>query len=104
MKLLILANVLLLTGCAGHSSYVVRPYTDPVTGQMVCCEATVSSSRDVGAVTVHAVRQPDGSYTLDFSEQDISASKPIASQAVEVNGISTAVSNTAAAAIKLTSP
>lgn len=104
MKLLILANVLLLTGCAGHSSYVVRPYTDPVTEQMVCCEATVSSSRDVGAVTVHAVRQPDGSYTLDFSEQDISASKPIAAQSVEVNGISAAVSNTAAAAIKLTSP
>lgn len=102
MRLIILASVLLLTGCAGRSTYTVRPYTDVMTGQMVCCEATVSSSRDVGAVTVHAVRQPDGSYTLDFSEQDISASKPIASQAVEVNGISTAVSNTAAAAIKLT--
>ena len=104
MKSFVLVSVLLLTGCVGHSSYVVRPYTDPLTGQMVCCEATVSSSRDVGSVTVHAVRQPDGSYTLDFSEQDVSASKPVAAQAVEVNGISTAVSDTAAAAIKLTSP
>lgn len=92
-----------LAGCAGRSTYTVRPYTDVVTGQMVCCEATVSSSRDVGSVSVHAVRHPDGSYTLDFSEQDVSASKPITAQSVEVNGISRAVSNTAAAmVVKLT--
>lgn len=99
--LLVLGCLLTLGGCAGRSVYTVRPYTDAVTGQMVCCEATVNSSRDVGAVTVHAVRQPDGSYTLDFSEQDVSASKPIAAQSIEVNGISTAVSNTAAAVVKL---
>jgi len=101
MRLISLASVLFLAGCAGRSTYTVRPYTDSVTGQMVCCEATVSSSRDVGSVSVHAVRQPDGSYTLDFTEQDVSASKPIAAQSVEVNGISTAVSNTAAAVVKL---
>lgn len=101
MKAAILA-CLMLSGCAGTSSYTLRPYTDPVTKQTVCCEATIKSSRDVGSVSVHATKQPDGSYTLDFSEQDVSASKPVAAQAVEVNGISTAVSNTAAAVIKLT--
>lgn len=101
MKAVIIA-CLMLAGCAGQSSYTVRPYADPATGQMVCCEATVKSSRDVGAVSVHATKQPDGSYTLDFSEHDVSASKPVAAQSVEVNGISTAVSNAAAAAIKLT--
>lgn len=103
MRSIILA-CLLLSGCAGTSSYTLRPYTDPVTGQTLCCEASIKSSRDVGAVSVHATRQPDGSYTLDFSERDVSASKPVAAQAVEVNGISTAVSNTAAAALKLTLP
>lgn len=97
----IAALVLLLSGCAGTSTYTVRPYTDPVTHETVCCEATVKSSRDVGKVAVHAARQADGSYTLDFSESDVSASRPIASQAVEVNGISTAVSNAAAAAVKI---
>jgi hypothetical protein len=102
MRLLpILACLLALGGCAGRSTYTVRPYTDVTTGQTMCCEATVQSSRDVGSVTVHAVKQPDGSYTLDFTEQDVSASKPIAAQSVEVNGISNAVSNAAAAAIKI---
>lgn len=100
MKAVLLA-CLLLSGCAGTSTYTLRPYTDAVTKQTACCEATIKSSRDVGAVSVHATRQPDGSYTLDFSEQDVSASKPVAAQAVEVNGISTAVSNAAAAAVKL---
>lgn len=98
----IVAVVLMLSGCAGTSTYTVRPYTDPATHETVCCEATVKSSRDVGKVTVHATRQVDGSYTLDFSESDVSASKPIAAQSVEVNGISTAVSNAAAAAVKIT--
>lgn len=104
MKAVIVLASLALAGCAGVSTYTVKPYTDTLTGQTLCCEATVRSSRDVGAVSVHATRQPDGSYTLDFSEHDVSASKPVAAQAVEVNGISTAVSNTAAAAIKLTLP
>jgi len=99
--LLTLVCLLALGGCAGRSIYTVRPYTDVTTGQTVCCEATVQSSRDVGSVSVHAVKQPDGSYTLDFTEEDVSASKPIAAQSVEVNGISTAVSNAAAAAIKI---
>lgn len=102
MKLIILATLLLLAGCAGESQYTVRPYTDPMTGQMVCCEATVQSSRDVGSVTVHAVKGTDGSYTLDFSEQDVSASKPITAQSSDVTAVSNAVSNTAIEAAKLT--
>ncbi|MBV2180874.1 MAG: hypothetical protein KUL86_06515 [Castellaniella sp.] len=101
MKAVVLA-CLMLSGCAGTSSYTVRPYTDSVTGQMTCCEAIVKSSRDVGAVSVHATRQSDGSLTLDFREQDVSASKPITAQSADVGAVAGAVSNTAAAVIKLT--
>jgi len=101
-SLIVLASVLMLAGCAGQSTYTLRPYTDPTTGNTLCCEATVTSSKDVDGVTVHATRAPDGSITLDFSETGASASKPIAAQSVELNGISTAVSNAATAAIKFT--
>ena len=101
MKVVILA-CLLLSGCAGTSTYILRPYTDSVTGQSMCCEATIKSSRDVGAVSVHATKQPDGSLTLDFREQDVSASKPITAQSADVGAVAGAVSNTAAAVIKLT--
>lgn len=102
MKALIVLATLALAGCAGQSSYTVRPYTDPVTGQAICCEAVIHSSRDVDGVTVHATRATDGSITLDFSETGVSASKPIAAQSAEVTGTATAVSNAAAAALKLT--
>lgn len=101
MKAVILA-CLALAGCAGQSQYTIRPYTDPVTGRVLCCEATVQSSRDVGTVSVHATKQPDGSLTLDFREQDVSASKPITAQSADVGAVAGAVSNTAAAVIKLT--
>lgn len=65
-----------------------------MTGEVLCCEANVTSSRDVGSVVVHATRQKDGSYTLDFQERDISASKPITAQAPAVTSVSNAVSNT----------
>lgn len=102
MRLFVLAGMLALGGCAGQATYRIHPYMDPTTGQSMCCEAVVTSSRDVQSVVVHASKDASGGYTLDLTETGVSASAPIAAQSVEVNGISSAISNAAAAAIKLT--
>lgn len=92
---------LTLAGCAGQATYRIRPYTDPVDGQMICCEAMAQSSRDVASVVVHATKNPDGSFTLDLTETGISASAPIQAQNGAVSAVAGAVSNSAAVAAKL---
>lgn len=67
----------------------------------MCCEAIVHSSRDVQSVVVHATKV-GGDYSLDLTETGISASAPIAAQSGAITSISNAVSNTAAAVVKLT--
>lgn len=97
------ASALLLTvlaGCAGQASYRVRPFTDPATGQVVCCEVLVTSSRDVQSVHAHATKDAAGNLTLDVTETGISASAPIQAQNGAVSAVAGAVSNTAAAAVK----
>ena len=89
-----------LAGCAGHATYRIRPYQVPGSGDLICCEALVTSSRDVAQVTVHATKTPDGGYTLDLTETGISASAPIQAQNGAVSAVAGAVSNTAAAAVK----
>lgn len=92
--------VLALSGCAGQASYRIRPFSDPVDGSLICCEAVVTSSRDVASVTVHATKTPDGGYTLDLTETGISATNPINAQNGAVSAVAGAVSNTAADAAK----
>lgn len=89
-----------LAGCAGQATYRIRPYQVPGSGDLICCEALVTSSRDVAQVTVHATKTPDGGYTLDLTETGISASAPIQAQNGAVSAVAGAVSNTAAAAVK----
>lgn len=96
-----LAACLLLSGCAGQATYTIRPYTNPTTGETMCCEAVVKSSRDVQSVIVHATKAGND-YALDLTETGVSASKPIAAQSGAITSISNAVSNTAAAVVKLT--
>ena len=88
------------TGCAGQATYRIRPYQVPGSGDLICCEAMVTSSRDVAQVTVHATKTADGGYTLDLTETGISASAPIQAQNGAVSAVAGAVSNTAAAAAK----
>lgn len=90
-----------LAGCAGYTTYSLRLYKDPTTGQLVCCEAQVRSSRNVASVIMHATRSDNGDFTLDLTEKGISASAPIAAQNGAVSAVAGAVSNTAAAAVKL---
>lgn len=97
---LAVAALAAISGCAGQAAYRIRPFTDPATGHVICCEALVTSSRDVASVVVHATKAPDGGYTLDLTETGISASAPIQAQNGAVSAVAGAVSNTAAAAVK----
>ncbi|WP_353192093.1 hypothetical protein [Pandoraea pnomenusa] len=93
---------LLLAACAGNARYEVRPFYDAA-GRLVCCQASVSSSKDVGAVTVRVTNTPEG-FTLDFAETGVSASAPITAGGGIASSISSAVANAAAAAIKFSTP
>ncbi|VVE55222.1 hypothetical protein PCO31111_05024 [Pandoraea communis] len=91
-----------LAACAGTARYEVQPFYD-ATGRLICCAASVSSSKDVGTVTVRVSNTPDG-FSLDFGETGVSASAPIAAGGGIASSISTAVTSAAVAAIKLTTP
>ena len=93
---------LLLAACAGTARYEVRPFYDSA-GRLICCQASVSSSKDVGAVTVRVNNTPDG-FTLDFAETGVSASAPITAGGGIASSISAAVTSAAAAAVKFTTP
>jgi len=89
-----------LCGCAGQAAYSVKPFYSPELGKMVCCEASVNSSRDIASVTVDAVKTGDD-YQIHFSETGVSATAPIQAQGVTTSAVAGAVSNAAAAVIKL---
>lgn len=96
------AAALLLAACAGTARYDVRPFYDAA-GRLVCCQASVSSSKDVGAVTVRVTNTREG-FTLDFAETDVSASAPITAGGGIASSITSAVTSAAAAAVRLTTP
>lgn len=98
MKAALLA--LCLTGCAGQATYDVRPFYDEASKQVLCCAASIANGKDISSVTVHVQKTADG-YTLDFSETGVGATAPITAQSQSVSAVAGAVSNAAAAAIKL---
>lgn len=89
-----------LAGCAGQATYSVRPFYSEDLRAMVCCEASVSSSRDIATVTVDAVKTGDD-YQIHFSETGVSASAPINANTAAVSAVAGAVTATANAAAKL---
>ena len=89
-----------LSGCAGQATYQVRPFYSPDLHKMVCCEASVSSSRDIATVTVDAVKTGDD-YKIHFSETGVSASAPINANTAAVSAVAGAVTATANAAAKI---
>jgi len=98
MKAALLA--LCLTGCAGQATYDVRPFYDEASKQVLCCAASIANGKDIASVTVHVQKTADG-YTLDFSETGVGATAPITAQSQATTAIAGAVSNAAAAVIKL---
>lgn len=93
---------LCLGGCAGTAHYSVSPFYEPTAGRLVCCRAEAFSGKDVSAVTFDLVMQPSGSITVHFTEQGVGATAPLTAQGATVSSVATAVSNAAAAAIKVT--
>lgn len=89
-----------LSGCAGQAAYQVRPFYSPDLHKMVCCEASVSSSRDIATVTVDAVKTGDD-YQIHFSETGVSSTAPITAQSQTVGAVAGAISNTAISAAKI---
>jgi len=90
-----------LAGCAGQSSYTVRPFYNEDLKQMVCCEAIVNSSRDIASVSVDAVKT-GSDYQIHFTETGVSATQPIQANTAAVAAVAGAVTATANAAAKLT--
>jgi hypothetical protein len=99
MKAVLLA--LCLAGCAGQATYDIRPFYDQASKQILCCSASITNGKDISSVTVHAQKTADG-YSLDFSETGVGATAPITAQSQATSAVAGAVSNAAAAAIKLT--
>ncbi|WP_434715528.1 hypothetical protein [Paraburkholderia sp. A3RO-2L] len=91
------ALALSLAACAGQSTYDVRPFYSDQLGKMVCCEATVTSRRDVQSVTVDAVKTGDD-YRIHFSETGVSSSAPISANTAAVSAVAGAVTAAANAA------
>jgi len=89
-----------LAGCAGQAAYDIRPFYDEASKQVLCCAATIENSKDISSVIVHVQKTTDG-YVLDFAEQGVGATAPITAQSQSVSAVAGAVSNAAAAAIKL---
>ncbi|NPT59129.1 hypothetical protein [Paraburkholderia elongata] len=88
-----------LAGCAGQAAYSVKPFYSPDLKKMVCCEAVVSSSRDIATVTVDAVKTGDD-YQIHFSESGVSSSAPISANTAAVSAVAGAVTSAANAAVK----
>jgi hypothetical protein len=91
---------LALTGCAGQAMYDVRPFYDQASKQVLCCAASITNGKDISSVSVHVQKTPDG-YALDFSETGVGATAPITAQSQATTAVAGAVSNAAAAVIKL---
>ncbi|CAB3731259.1 hypothetical protein [Paraburkholderia rhynchosiae] len=94
------AALLALSGCAGVATYNVRPFYEPTQQKMVCCEAVVTNGKDIASVVVDVAKTGDD-YTIHFQESGVGATAPVTAQGAVVSDVATAVSNAAAAAIKL---
>lgn len=90
-----------LSGCAGVASYTVEPFMDSTTGNLVCCRAIVLDAQDKASVTVTVQNGPGGTFNLSFSETSVSATAPIAANAVTASAVAGAISNTAISAAKI---
>lgn len=98
---LALALLGLLSGCAGTATYHVRPFYDRDSKQIICCEASISNSKDIASVQVSVQKKGDD-YSISFAETGVNASAPITAQSADVTGVAGAVGTAAAAVIKVT--
>lgn len=81
MKILLIIALIILQGCAGimpgRADYTVRPFAMEG-GKIVCCEAVVSNSKDIGKIEVKFTADGKGAITFKLIEQDVNSSTPAA--------------------------
>lgn len=97
-----LAACVSMTGCGfpGISTYDIHPYYEAATGQEVCCAAVITSGRDVSSATVDITKTADNTVTVHFTEAGVSATAPIAANAVTASAVSGAFSDAVVSAAK----
>lgn len=91
-----------LSACAGTAHYTVSPFYEPELGRMVCCRAESTNSKDISSLQFDLEEQPGGAVTVHFTETGVGATAPIQAQGITTSAVAGAVSNAAAAVIKLT--
>lgn len=93
MKCLALLVTIALSGCAGTARYSVKPFYEPNTKKIVCCEASAFSAKDIASLTFDLSMLPDSTVTVHFSESGVSASLPMTANAQTASAVAGAVSN-----------
>lgn len=101
MKALAVLLLVGLGGCAGSATFSVRPFHDPDTGKMECCQFSAMDWRDIGALTIDASKSADGAIVVHYSASAIGSTAPTQAQGAVISNVAAAVSNAAAAAIKV---
>lgn len=90
-----------LGGCAGTASYSVEPFFEPNLNKMVCCRASAANSKDISSLQFDLATEQNGTVTVHFNETGVGATAPITAQGQVTTAVAGAVSNAAAAVIKL---
>jgi hypothetical protein len=93
-----------IAGCvnlyAGIARYDIKPFYDAQSNRILCCEATVTSGKNVGQITAHVTKVGDN-YTFDIVESDVNASTSIAASGQVASSVAAAVTGAAVTAAKL---
>jgi hypothetical protein len=100
MKFAITLLCFSLTGCAGSATFSVRPFHDPDTGKMECCQFSAMDWRDIGSLTIDATKAADGSIVVHYSASAIGATAPLNAQGAVISNVAAAASNVAISASK----
>lgn len=104
MRLALVALAGSLVGCvnlyAGIARYDIKPFYDPSSNRVLCCEATITSGKNVGQVTAHVTKAGDN-YAFDIVESDVNASTSIAASGQVASSVAAAVTGAAVTAAKL---
>lgn len=90
-----------LTGCAslqdaGSARYEVKPFTDEITGNQVCCAVTVHNGKEIANLDAQITRGADGAVTVHLIENGVAAFQ---GQAIAAGAAQDAINAAAKAAV-----
>jgi hypothetical protein len=93
--------VLSLSGCAslqeaGSARYEVKPFTDELTGNQVCCSVTVHNGKEIASLDAQITRGADGAVTVHLIENGVAAFQ---GQAIAAGAAQDAINAAAKAAV-----